>query len=244
MLCSKKKYGQFMTTNYEIILRNLTIPKKTKSIVEPFAGNGDLIQFIKNFPNITIENITIECYDIEPKHDYIIRRDTLMNPPDYDNKFILTNPPYLARNKIEDKEVFDKYKANDLYKCFIVSIINSNPSGGIIIIPLIFWSSIRKNDIELRKRFLDKFKIVHLNIFEERVFDDTSYTVCSFQFKLKKKPIENKLKISFYPSEKNIEAVMDESNNYIIGGHVYLMEPSTKGLPNFLASNLPACNLC
>lgn len=30
------------------------------------------------------------------------------------NKFVLTNPPYLARNKSIDKTVFDKYKTNDL----------------------------------------------------------------------------------------------------------------------------------
>ena len=58
-------------------------------------------------------------YDIEPKKDGIVKKDTLLNPPDYQGKFVITNPPYLARNKCADKTLFDKYQTNDLYKCFI-----------------------------------------------------------------------------------------------------------------------------
>jgi hypothetical protein len=50
--------------------------------------------------------------------------------------------------------------------------------GGILIIPLNFWSSIRLSDIELRKVFLEKYDVILLNIFEEQVFDDTTYTIC------------------------------------------------------------------
>lgn len=90
------------------------IPNNIEKIIEPFAGNCDLIKYIKN------KNLyEIEYYDIEPKKDYIIHRDTLNNPPSYENKFVLTNPPYLARNKSNDKDIFDKYNENDLYKCFI-----------------------------------------------------------------------------------------------------------------------------
>ena len=110
----KQKLGQFYTTNYDYILQNLYIPENIITIVEPFAGNGDLLNFIKNK-----DNYKIECYDIEPKKDYIIKKNTILDPPDINNSFILTNPPYLARNKSNDKELFDKYKTNDLYKCFI-----------------------------------------------------------------------------------------------------------------------------
>ena len=37
-------------------------------------------------------------------------------------------------------------------------LIMSIAMGGIIIIPLNFWCSIRKGDIDLRKRFLEKVK--------------------------------------------------------------------------------------
>jgi len=92
-MSNKKKLGQFFTTNYEYILQNMNIPD-TCNIIEPFCGNGDLLNFIKNK-----DNHTIECYDIESKHDFIIQQDTLLYPPDYSNKYIITNPPYLARNK-------------------------------------------------------------------------------------------------------------------------------------------------
>jgi tRNA1(Val) A37 N6-methylase TrmN6 len=142
---NKKTLGQFYTTNYKYILQNMYIPDDVKNIIEPFAGNGDLLNFIKdkNKYNIT-------CYDIDPKKSFIIKQDTLLNPPNFDNAFILTNPPYLARNKSIDKFIFNKYTTNDLYKCFIQLLINSNCLGGILIIPLNFLCSVRKNDINIR----------------------------------------------------------------------------------------------
>ena len=216
----KSKLGQFYTTNYEYILQNLIIPEETTCIIEPFAGNGDLLNFIKNK-----DKYTIESYDIEPKQDYIIKRDTLKNPPNYDNKFVLTNPPYLARNKCDDKEIYNKYNTNDLYKCFLLDIIDSNCLGGIIIIPLNFISSIRKSDIELRKLFLEKFNIVNLNIFEEQVFNDTKYSVCSFQFEKKKESCSS-IDCHIYPSNKIMTFSLTEENNYTIGGEIYNLPKS------------------
>lgn len=113
----KHLLGQFMTTNFNYILSNLFIPSHISHIIEPFAGNGELLKFIDKSKYI------IECYDIEPKKKFIVEKDTLTNPPDYYNKFILTNPPYLARNKSSTKKLFNNYNVNDLYKCFIKSII-------------------------------------------------------------------------------------------------------------------------
>jgi hypothetical protein len=213
-LSSKQKLGQFYTTNYNYILQSFSIPNNIKNIIEPFAGNGDLINFLdKNKYNI-------ECYDIEPKKKYIIKRDTLINPPDYNNKYILTNPPFLARNKNKDKTIYDKYKQNDLYKCFIQIIINSNCLGGIIIVPLNFICSIRKNDIELRKQFVNKYNITKLNIFEESVFNDTKYSICSIQF-IKYNNSNNITKCIIYPYKKQIDFTLTEKNNYMIGGKIY-----------------------
>lgn len=210
----KKLLGQFYTTNYEYILQNLNIPKNVKNIIEPFAGNGELLNFIDK------SKYNIDCYDIEPKQNYIKKRDTLLNPPNYKNTFILTNPPYLARNKCKDKNIFNKYQVNDLYKCLIKELLTNICMGGILIIPLNFWSSIRKNDIILRKNFLNKYKILKLNIFEEKVFNDTSYTVCSFQFELNNK-FNNKLNIDIFPSKQNIITTLNEKNDYLIGGKIY-----------------------
>jgi len=210
----KKKFGQFYTTNFSYILSNMKIPNNVNHVIEPFVGNGHLINFIKNK-----KRYTIETYDIDPKYKNAIKRDTLKNPPDYTNKFVLTNPPYLARNKNKDKELYDKYNTNDLYKCFIINLINSISIGGIIIIPLNFISSIRKADIELRKKFLEKYSMKMINIFEEQVFDDTKYAVCSIYFT--KKDNDNSSKIYIYPSKKQMTITLSNKNNYTIGGEIY-----------------------
>ena len=160
---NKQKLGQFYTTNYSYILQGFSIPENITTIIEPFAGNGDLLEFIKT--QIHIKQPTLECYDIDPKQDCIVKRDTISNPPDYKNKYLLTNPPYLARNKSDEKVLFNKYDVNDLYKCFIKELtIQKECLGGIIIIPLNFWSSIRLGDIELRKAFLAVYSITRLNL--------------------------------------------------------------------------------
>jgi len=205
--------GQFYTTNYDYILQRMEIPSETKYIIEPFAGRGDLLKFIKDK-----EKYQLELYDIDPKKDNIIKRDTLKEPPDYKDKFVLTNPPYLARNKNKNKELYDKYKCNDLYKCFILNLIASECQGGIIIVPLNFISSNRKADQTLRAKFLAKYSIRILNIFEEKVFDDTAYSVCSIQFVKKD---ENKIKVYIYPSKKEFEISLTKENNYTFGGELY-----------------------
>ena len=217
---SKQVLGQFYTTRHEYILQGMKIPDNIKNIVEPFTGNCDLITFIEKEQEINNVKYVIECYDIEPKKDNIIKKDTIKNPPKYTDKYIITNPPYLARNKSKDKTLFDKYEVNDLYKCVIKNILTNICLGGIFIIPLNFWSSIRIADIELRKSFLEKYNIILLNIFEEQVFDDTSYTICSFQFEQKKND-NNKLNIIVYPSKTIINTELNDDNNFMIGGDIY-----------------------
>lgn len=211
----KKDLGQFYTTNYFYILQGMTIPSTITTIIEPFCGNGDLLNFLTN------NDYKLECYDIDPKQPFIIKRDTIKEPPNYNNKYIITNSPYLARNKAKDKYLFDKYNVNDLYKCLIKEINgNNNCLGGILILPLNFWCSIRTIDIELRKNFLEKYSIKLLNIFQEQVFDDTTYTISSVQFELKVND-NNKINTIIYPSKKQIEIELNDENNYIIGGEIY-----------------------
>lgn len=229
---NKQTLGQFYTTNYAYILQNMCIPEGISAIVEPFAGNGDLLKFIKDEDK---QNYTIRCYDIEPKQDYIIQRDTLLHPPNIDDAFVITNPPYLARNKCDNKEVFDTYKTNDLYKCFLQILIGSQCVGGILIVPLNFLCSIRKGDIEIRERFVKKFDIIICNIFEEQVFEDTSYSICSFQFRAKQMADDVATDATaatvchIYPSKKQIGFTLSPENNYTIGGEIYNLQKN----PNY-----------
>ena len=116
------------TTHAAEICGNLTkyIPVDT-ILVEPFTGDGNLLSL---FPGHQWEK-----YDIEDKGNNIIQ-DTLLSPPDYDNKWVITNPPYLAKNKAKDKAIFNKYNTDDLYKAFLLTL--EKCCGGIIIIPTNF----------------------------------------------------------------------------------------------------------
>lgn len=220
---AKSELGQFYTTNYEYILSDMKIPDNTKNIIEPFVGNGDLLKFIKDK-----NKYNIEIYDIDPKCKNTIKRDTLRYPPNYTDKFILTNPPYLARNKSKNKEIYDHYNCNDLYKCFIISIIMNVCQGGIIIIPVNFISSIRKCDVELRKKFLKLYSIEVVNIFEEKVFEDTSYAVCSIYFIKKTNYSNNSINLNVYPYNKKLTVELSDKNNYTIGGEIYNIPQNSK----------------
>ncbi len=216
----KKEYGQFFTKNHSYILQNIHIPDEVETIIEPFTGEGDLLEYISS----TGKEYNLKLYDIDPKKESIVKQDTLMNPPDYTGSFVITNPPYLARNKSPKKEVYDKYGLNDLYKCFLSTLITTPCQGGILIIPLNFMCSTREADQTLREVFLSVYSIEQINIFEEDVFPDTSCTVCSILFKEGKN--DSIINVDIYPSKRNIQTKLSEENNYTIGGEVYNLKPS------------------
>ena len=226
MSSSKKTtLGQFYTDNYGYILKSLWRDYINGTIVEPFVGNGDLIKYVKE---MDFEG-NLELYDLDSKYLNYIKKDTLLDPPDYKDKWVITNPPYLARNKNINKIIYDKYEVNDLYKAFIISIINSDVNGGIIIIPLNFWSSIRENDCSLRNKFLSKYKVCHLNIFEESVFSDTNYTVCSFVFRKKDIVLDSQyINTTIYPYNININLSVDRKCKWLFGGEIYNIIPNKK----------------
>lgn len=220
---SKKTQGQFYTVNSVYILTGLVLPPSDK-IIEPFAGKGDLIKWLVG------NTLPIEAYDIDPQAPFVIR-DTLLNPPNYKNACILTNPPYLARNKCETKTIFDKYNTNDLYKCFLTSLINNPCSGGIIIIPAGFFFSPRNVDVRCRHSFLSEYKIIRVNYFEESVFADTTTTVVSFSFE--KSPVslcEQWVEWVSFPTKKTQSFHLSMTNDWIIGGDIYKLTtpPSIK----------------
>lgn len=214
---NKKEYGQFMTTQCDKILFGMSIDIES-AFIEPFVGNGDLLHYF---------DIDAESYDIDPKIENCIERDTIRFPPNYDDKFVITNPPYIASNKTKNdgtREICKKYNTNDLYKCFIIELCNQNPIGGIIIIPINFLSSIRKRDIEIRRDFINKFAISRINILADKVFDDTAYSVCAIKFTR-----ESSEDAKVYFSERDsIKIQLNQDNNYTIGGHIYNLNGRSK----------------
>jgi len=218
---NKKNKGQFYTTNNEYILDGLEIPENIEHIIEPFAGKGDLLDWL----NKKLKNKNIESYDIEPKRHDIIKRDTLIDPPNYEGSWVITNPPYLARNKCENKQIYDLYNTNDLYKCFIKSLINKKCQGGIIIIPAGFFFSPRTLDSNCRNEFMLNYRILKIKYFEETVFEDTSTTVVVISFELSKEKLsEQNVKWIMMPSGEEKLFKMSLENDWIIGGEIYNLE--------------------
>jgi hypothetical protein len=216
----KKMKGQFYTVNSNYILDGLYLPPKSaKSVIEPFAGKGDLIDWLTKNGN----TLPIDSYDIDPKKNGVIQRDTLMNPPNYKDAWVVTNPPYLARNKCNEKKIFDKYDTNDLYKCFINSLTSQEDcAGGVFIIPAGFFLSPRDIDVRCRNEFLSKYKLLKVKYFEEQVFPDTTTTVVAFAFeKSPNKLNEQSVEWISLPSGAKRVFTLTKANDWIIGGEIY-----------------------
>lgn len=223
---NKKKLGQFFTTNVDKIICNKdhnlldNFFPNDAVVIDPFAGNLDLIN---SLPGIQ----KTEVYDIEPIKPDITQRDTLLSPVDYTGKWVYTNPPYLAKNHCKgNKDIYLKYQVEDLYKAFIKTLIISPCEGGIIILPLNFLSD---EDSKLRIDFFNNYIIQKINIFEEKVFEDTSYTVCALSFK-KGKSNSQSLDIMFFPSKKLEYGtfLINKDHGYRIGAEFFNLLAESK----------------
>lgn len=218
---------QHYTTKAAQICENLIeyIPADA-SLVEPFVGNGDLMQL---FPNREWE-----IYDVDPRIDNTIKQDTLLNPPNYKGKWVITNPPYLAKNKAEDKTLFNRYNIDDLYKISIKTILESD--GGILIIPTNFFTDERTDAI--RKEFLSRFKILKLNIFTTPVFDTTTYSVCSFVFARTNEDIVSQIiPTIIYPNLDKISIKISNETGYRLAGDFYKKVDATESIFKRLLAN-------
>lgn len=223
---TKSKLGQFYTTNCDYILEGFDGPPKgIRCIIEPFVGEGHLVQWIQR----KFKDVKIEYYDIDPKFKGTMYRDTLKSPPDYENTWVLTNPPFLARNKHKNKQLYDKYNTNDLYKCFLWSLIHQdNCVGGILIIPSGFFLSARDVDTFCRAEFMKRFVITRVKYFEERVFEDTSTTIVAFQFQRTRNNMDvQDIPWVFLPSNERRSFQMNSASKWMVGGDIYNLPVNT-----------------
>lgn len=162
-------------------------------------------------------------------------QDTLLNPPNYQGKWVITNPPFLAKNKASNKQIFDTYNVDDLYKAFLVSMLECE--GGIVIVPTNFLSDERTADI--RKKFFNRFEILELNVFTIPVFKTTTYSVCSFAFKRAPLQNERKIKCNVMPANNSYDITLYECYNYRLGGDIVNIIESHKNYFGRLTSTTP-----
>lgn len=204
----KKELGQFYTTNSGYITQSLLDVFPADSIiVDPFAGYFDLLKLVN-------DRFAVEAFDLDPRNEETIKNDSLLNPPDYTGKWILTNPPFLAKNKSTNNRSFLKYPVDDLYKVALLTIADSDCLGGVIILPLNFFSG---DDSRIRIDFLSRFKILRLNIFEETTFSDTTIPICAFSFVRSNDTFNQSIPTCFFPSLKNIKLDLKWKELYTLG---------------------------
>jgi hypothetical protein len=142
----------------EELFTGCTRPPKGCIVIEPFVGDGAIMKWIGT------ENIIIP-YDSEPKVPKVLRRNTLLEKPKYYGTHVITKAPQLKKSDSEDKTIFEQYGTDDLYKCFIKSLISETPSGGIIVLPLKFLSGLRDSEVKRRADFFKIFKPNRFNVF-------------------------------------------------------------------------------
>ena len=125
---SKQLLGQYYTTtdpfnNSDAFKSWYNLVPKDEPVLEPFAGAGNLFDFI---------DAAWVGYDIDPQHFNVEIRDTIKDfPKDY--QVCITNPPYLAKTIISRKRLPVIVKHEDLYlDCLQLMLDNCDYVAAII----------------------------------------------------------------------------------------------------------------
>ncbi len=212
----KKQLGQFFTTNSDYILQGMEAFVENKEVFDPFAGNQDLVNWSRK--NNCIKVTGFDCDKKYVDNQNIFYNDSINFPQKY--KFICTNPPYLHKNKADQKTKERFFSGThssfeDLYQVSICSLLDCEE--GILIVPLNFLCA--ENSKKIRNLFFEKFEIVKLNIFSEQVFEDTTYNVISFYFRKKNDNADkSKISVTIFPEKKHVIFTVERKHHWQLGG--------------------------
>jgi hypothetical protein len=149
---------------------------------------------------------------------------------------MVSNPPYLARNKAKGQyaPIYDKFKQSDLYKCHLAGL---NCNEGIVILPSNFLS---ESNSSARKMFFSRFSILQAEYWTEQVFPEATTGIVIFHYKWEKNPIQH-FPLTMLPEEKKIDVVLKPEYGYLFGAEFFqrisqypktvTVEKGTKGIP-------------
>lgn len=237
---SKKEYWQFYTTNVDFILSWFEYAVLWKNVIDPFAWKWDLLSWAdKNWA------ISTFGYDIDKSNvsETVAYNDSLLTPLKYE--FVITNPPYLGKNKASDETKDTYFKDNefeDLYQLSILSLI-WNSEEWIIIVPTNFLSA--DNSKKIRNKFFNQYEIVKAKAFEEQVFADTTYNVIAIHYKKSPTTDIKPLNIEFIPSGKTLATTIEMKYGWSIAwseiseisntpNHLGIKRLSEKNIPKWI----------
>ena len=207
----KQQFGQFFTTNTDYILAGFADFVRGKRVTDPFAGQADLLHWAQKNGAETVRGYDIDNDLID--NQLVFFNDSLRAPLEYD--FVLTNPPCLYQNKMDDNSILNASKHTDLYQLALEKIMNSKE--GIVIVPINFLSA--ENSKYIRQMFLEKFDILKVNYFTHQVFSDTTYNVIAFYYR-RQKCNRNMLsfELNIYPEQTTKEILIYKQHDWQIGG--------------------------
>lgn len=229
----KQSKGQFFTTRANTILQGWEDIVKDKQVIDPFAGDYDLLKWSQYAGSASTHG-----YDIEPRASAIYN-DSLINPVDLTGKVIVTNPPYLSRNKSKGKysNVFERWSQSDLYKCFLASLYQSNCTTGIVIIPSNFFCESRP---AARKTFFKHYSIISAKYWSIPIFEDATTGITAFAFK--QGGGTQHFPMTFYPQNITEKVTLEQHYNYLWGQEFFDILPNAHANMHKTDVGMPAPN--
>jgi len=210
---NKKQLGQFFTKNTDYILSGLEGYIKGKQVTDPFAGAGDLLDWAERHGAASTAGFDVDRQWVDGTR--IRYHDSLQSPGEY--RFVLTNPPYLYQNKMEDNSLLLNSKHTDLYQLSLERVMASEE--GIVIVPVNLLSS--ENARYIRELFFSRFVMVRCNYFTEQVFSDTTYTIIAFYYARRESRVnqnEMEFELVIYPEGRKTAIRIYKAFNWQIGG--------------------------
>jgi len=198
-------------------LKDVEKPPQRSIVVVPFA-KPEILDWLGT-------DYIIMAYSTDPQSNKVFKRDSLATAPRYNGAYVIGFPPWDRKNDTEDKTLFDLHASDNLYKCFIKTMLKSDntPLGGTIIVPLSFLTGTRESEVGRRKKFLENYRIKVISIYKTTLIQTYMPVVISFIRRSESKPNVEIIETITYP-EKTHHFIEYYSLISQFGGHDPLVE--------------------